>query len=111
MAHFVRSLFLAVAAGAAGGATVAMLRRESGKTHPLAKGAVVAALRGYQRVRSAVGELSETMSDIVAEAQSEVGADAEENVDERSREQVVPFDARQEAERRGAQERERQAHG
>ncbi len=106
MARIARSLMLALAAGAAGGAAASLLRREDGKTNSLAKSAVRAGLLLFERARGVVGEVTETMSDVVAEVQSELEqergfaathGDAEEH--------VVPFGAK------SSQEPERKAHG
>ncbi len=104
MAHFVKNLFFTLAAGAAGGAAATLLRRDGAKAHPLAKTAVVAGLRAYESMRGAVAELSETMTEIVAEAQSEIQAEREPRADE-AQEHVVPFEARSHA------EAEKKAHG
>jgi hypothetical protein len=108
MARIGRSLMLALAAGAAGGAAATLLRREDGKTNSLAKGAVRAGLLLFERARGVVGEITETMSDVVAEAQHELeqeraGASAAE--DDNAEEHVVPFGAK------ASHEPERKVHG
>jgi hypothetical protein len=105
MAHIGRSLFYALAAGAAGGAAATLLRREDGKTNALAKGAVRAGLLMFERARGVVGEMAETMSDVVAEVQSEL--DQEKGMSAAAgdgEEHVVPFGAK-------PSEPERKAHG
>ncbi len=123
MAHIVRSLLLALAAGAAGGAAATLLNRDSGDKRSLAKGAVRSGLLMFDRVRGAVGEMSETMTDVVAEVQSELeeerggagphhredaqkaGGGRVESESAGAREHVAPFGAKT------AQEAERTAHG
>ncbi len=103
MARLGRSLFLALAAGAAGGAAATLLQRKEGGVHPTAKSAVKNGMLLYARLRGAVGEAAETMSDIVAEAQAEI--DADRRGGDGADEHVVPFDLR------AAAESERKAHG
>ncbi len=108
MAHIGRSLFFALAAGAAGGAVATLLSRENGNKRSVAKSAVRTGIRFYDRLRGAVGEMTETMSDVVAEVRSEIetersgakphGAQAPK-AHERAQEHVVPFGAKPEAER------------
>jgi len=109
MAHIGRSLFFALAAGAAGGAVATLLSRENGNNkRSVAKSAVRTGIRFYDRLRGAVGEMTETMSDVVAEVQSEIetersgakpdGAQAPK-AHESAQEHVVPFGAKPEAER------------
>ncbi|MGJ0508217.1 MAG: DUF5132 domain-containing protein [Methylocystis sp.] len=121
MARLARSLFLALAAGVAGGAAATLLQRNGSSAHPTAKSAVRAGLKFYERMRGAVGEMAETVSDIVAEAQADLeqenraasaanGHDAEganshdANSHDAADEHVVPFEMR-------AAEAERKAHG
>lgn len=106
MARLGRSLFLALAAGAAGGAAASLLQRNGTSAHPAAKTAVRAGLKLYERMRGAVGEIAENVSDIFAEVQSELEQEnraADETVDKSGgNEHVVPF---------GISEPERKAHG
>ncbi|WP_457797773.1 DUF5132 domain-containing protein [Methylocystis sp. S23] len=108
MARIGRSLLLALAAGAAGGAAATLMNRENGQKRSVAKSAVRAGLLMYDRLRGAVGEMTETMSDVVAEVQSELetersgpppGRDADAQ-EQSAQEHVVPFGAKAEAERK-----------
>ncbi|MGJ0392243.1 MAG: DUF5132 domain-containing protein [Methylocystis sp.] len=106
MARIGRSLMLALAAGVAGGAAATLLQRENGKTNSIAKGAVRAGLLLFERARGVVGEITETMSDVVAEVQNELEeergvAAAGDNPEEH----VVPFGAK------SSHEPERKVHG
>ncbi len=104
MARVVRSLFLALAAGVAGGAAATLLQRNGGGAHPTAKRAVKSGLLLYERLRGAIGEATESMSDIVAEVQAEM--EAERGGDNaRADEHVVPFDMKV------ATDPEKKAHG
>lgn len=106
MAHIGRSLILALAAGAAGAATATLLRREEGKTNSLAKGAVRAGFRLFERARGVVGEITETMSDVVAEVQSELEEERSGAANgDGAEEHVVPFGAKP------SHEPERKVHG
>lgn len=108
MAHIGRSLILALAAGAAGAATATLLRREEGKTNSLAKGAVRAGFLLFERARGVVGEITETMSDVVAEVQSELEEErsgAANGDGDGAEEHVVPFGAKP------SHEAERKVHG
>lgn len=109
MAHLARNLFLALAAGAAGGAAASLLQRKEGGVHPTAKRAVKSGMLLYERLRGAVGEATETVSDILAEAQAEIETERQaENAgqgDAQNDEHVVRFDMR------AASEPEKKAHG
>ncbi|KAF2991103.1 DUF5132 domain-containing protein [Methylocystis sp. MJC1] len=106
MAHIGRSLMLALAAGAAGAATATLLRREDGKTNSLAKGAVRAGFRLFERARGVVGEITETMSDVVAEVQNELEEERSVAANgDGAEEHVVPFGAK------SSHEPERKVHG
>ncbi|WBK01816.1 DUF5132 domain-containing protein [Methylocystis parvus] len=105
MAHIGRSLLLALAAGAAGGAAATLLNRDNGQKRSLAKGAVRAGVQMYDRLRGVVGEAAETMSDVVAEVRSELETErSDPHPDgahkEDAREHIVPFGAKPEAERK-----------
>lgn len=111
MAHIGRNLLLALAAGAAGGAAATLLNQRNGQNRALAKSAVRAGLLAYDRLRGAMGEAAETMSDVMAEVRSEVetersapphaGADAQDRgaQGQNAREHVAPFGVKTEAER------------
>lgn len=108
MARLARNLFLALAAGAAGGAAASLLQRQGGGVHPTAKRAVRSGMQLYDRLRGVIGEAAETMTDIVAEVQAEMdaerqgeGARPEDHADEH----VVPF------EMKAAMDSEKKAHG
>ncbi len=103
MARLARNLFLALAAGAAGGAAASLLQRQGGGANPTAKRAVKSGMLLYERLRGAIGEATETMSDLVAEAQAEM--EAERGGNARDDEHVVPF------EMRAATDSEKKAHG
>ncbi|WP_442756271.1 hypothetical protein ACNHKD_06555 [Methylocystis sp. JAN1] len=108
MAHIGRSLLLALAAGAAGGAAATLLNRDNGQKRSFTKSAVRAGLLAYDRIRGAVGEAAESMSDVIAEVHSELeeergGAKAhgqESAQAQDAQENVAPFMAKAEAERK-----------
>ncbi len=100
-----RSLILALAAGAAGGAVAALLRND-GKARPAIKSVVRAGLLMFEQARESFAEFSETATDVLAEAQAELDAERRaERAQPRREEQVVPFETR------SAAEGERKAHG
>lgn len=107
MARIGRSLLLALAAGAAGGAAATLMNRDNGQKRSLAKSAVRAGLLAYDRLRGAVGEAAEGMSDVLAEVQSELeeerGAATPHdggNAQAQAPENVAPFVAKAETERK-----------
>jgi hypothetical protein len=103
MTRLARNLFLALAAGAAGGAAASLLQRKDGGVHPTAKRAVKSGMLLYDRLRGVVGEATETMSDIVAEVQAEI--EAERTAESAGADDhVVPFEMK-------ATESEKKAHG
>lgn len=101
MARAFGRMFVALLAGAVGGAVVSALRSESGSARPMAKRAVRAGLQLYEQARRSAAEWGEQASDLVAEAQAEFDeerakaavAPREERREERE-EQVVPFETR-----------------
>jgi hypothetical protein len=108
MAHIARSLLLALTVGAAGGIAASLMNRDSAQKRTFAKSAIRTGLLAYDRIRGAVGEAAESMSDVFAEIQSELetersggapraydGADAHAPP-----ENVAPFVAKTETERK-----------
>ncbi len=109
MARLGRSLFLALAAGAAGGAAASFLQRNGTSAHPTAKSAVRASLKLYERIRGVLGEVAENLSDVVAEVQAEMEQENQAAPSEPANkgsvdEHIVPFEMR-------TGESERKAHG
>lgn len=100
MARLARNLFLALAAGAAGGAAATLLQRKDGGVHPTAKRAVKSGMLLYDRLRGVVGEATETMSDIFAEVQAEMEAERQDESAARDDEHVVPFEMKAEPEKK-----------
>ncbi len=101
-----RSLILALAAGAAGGAVAALLRQNDGRARPAIKSAVRAGLLMFEQARETFAEFTETATDVLAEAQAELEAERRAaRAEPRSEEHVVPFETR------ATPEAERKAHG
>ncbi len=93
MAQLARSLFLALAAGVAGGAAASLLQRKDGGVHPTAKRAVKRGMLLYDRLRGVFRESTETMVGILAMARAEIDAERRGENDA-GYEHVVPFETR-----------------
>lgn len=102
MARAFSRMFLALIAGAAGGALVSALRPGPGEGRPAAKRAVKKGMEMYEQARQTVGEWGETASDLVAEVREELKEERRtaDGAEETRDEQVVPFETRPEAERK-----------
>ncbi|MBO0733522.1 MAG: DUF5132 domain-containing protein [Methylocapsa sp.] len=98
-----RNLFLALIAGAIGGAIVPSVGPAVARiARPASKRAIRAGLRIYEQACQTFAEWSETASDLMAEVQSEIEQEQQNAAAPESKDgdQVVPFDSRPAADER-----------
>lgn len=103
-----RNLFLALIAGAIGGAIVPSVRPAVARiARPASKRAIRAGMRIYEQACQTLGEWTETASDLIAEVQSEIDKEQQSAAAPNTEgdDQIVPFESRQ------AADPERRAHG
>ena len=93
MAFFNRNVILVLAASSA---VISLSRQKTGGYRPLAKSAIRAGLLIYEQARETLGVLTETASDLVAEARAELEEERRRSAHphEDRGEQVVPFATR-----------------